>query len=133
MTNLYIFKSIDAFCMLHVILYFHKGKDIHNPNNPLQYFCMFGFLGCKMCLFRKLYVKGFVNSFGTSFFHLVNLESIIVVVFSCHLIHITTHLLVHILHFFPFYVGLKKDFFSPCSLILYKIFTVMLYAHFVVV
>ena len=119
--------------MLHVIPCFHKGKDIHNPNNPLQYFWVLGFLECEMCLFRKLYVEGLVDSFGAIVFHLIDLESIIVVVFSCHLIHITTHLLVHILHFFPFYVGLKKDFFSPCSLILYKIFTIMLYAHFVVV
>ena len=69
MTNLYIFKSIEhTFCMLHVIPCFHKGKYIHNPNDPLQYFCMLGFLGYEMCLFWKLYVEGFIDSFGEGFF-----------------------------------------------------------------
>ena len=69
--------------MLHVIPCFHKGKDIHNPNDPLQYFCMLGFLGCEMCLFRKLYFEGFVDRlfFIFLFFHLVDLESKIAVVF----------------------------------------------------
>ena len=69
--------------MLHVIPYFHKGKDIHNPNDPLQYFCMLGFLGCELCLFRKLYFEGFVDRlcFIFLFFHLVDLESKIAVVF----------------------------------------------------
>ena len=86
-----------------------------------------------MCLFQKLYVEGFVDSLGVVVFHLIDLEPIIVIVFPHHLIHITVQLLVHILHFVPFHVGLKKDFFSPCNLILYKIFVIMLYAHFVIV
>ena len=47
-------------------------------------------LGCEMCLFQKLYVEGFVDSFVAIVFHLVGLELIIVVVFPHHLIHITT-------------------------------------------
>ena len=54
--------------MLHVIPCFHKGKDIHNPNDPLQYLCRLGFLVSEMCLFRKVYVEGFVDSFGEFFF-----------------------------------------------------------------
>ena len=66
---IYTFSSqLNTFCMLHVILCFHKGKDIHNPNDPLQYFCMLGFLECEMCLFRKLYVEGFIDIFGEGFF-----------------------------------------------------------------
>ena len=99
--------------MLHVIPCFHKGKDIHNPNDPLQYFCMLGFLGCKMCLFQKLYVEGFVDSFGAIVFHLVDLESIIVVIFPRHLIHITEQLLVHILHFCPLLYWLEERFLFP--------------------
>ena len=94
---------------------------------------MLGFLGCEMCLFRKLYVEEFVDGFGVVVFHLVDLESIIVIVFPHHLIHITVQLLVHILLFCPLLWWLKKDLFSPSSLILYKIFVIMLYAHFVIV
>ena len=66
---IYIFKSqLNTFCMLHVIPCFHKGKDIHNPNDPLQYLCRLGFLVSEMCLFRKVYVEGFVDSFGEFFF-----------------------------------------------------------------
>ena len=85
--------------MLHVILCFHKGKGSHDPNDPLHFSCMHGFLGCKMCLFQKLYVEGFVDSLGAIVFHLVDLESIIVVIFPRHLIHITEQLLVHIFAF----------------------------------
>ena len=131
---IYTFSSqLNTFYMLLIIPCFYKGKDIHNPNDPLQYFCMLGFLGCEMCLFRKLYVEEFVDSFGVVVFHLVDLESIIVIVFPHHLIHITVQLLVHILLFCPLLCWLKKDLFSPSSLILYKIFVIMLYAHFVIV
>ena len=60
---------------------------------------MLGFLGCERCLFQKLYVKRFVDSFATIVFHAIGLELIIVVVFLHHLIRITTQLLVHTLHF----------------------------------
>ena len=40
-----------------------------------------------MCLFQKLYVKGFADG-GAIVFHLVDLELIIVVIFPHHLIHI---------------------------------------------
>ena len=92
-------SQLSTFCMLHVLLHFHMGKGIHNPNDSLHFSCMLGFLGCEMCLFQKLYVKGFVNSFAAIVFHLVGLELIIVVVFLHHLIRITTQLLVHTLHF----------------------------------
>ena len=92
-------SQLSTFCMLHVILHFHMGKDIHDPNDPLHFSCLLGFLGCEMCLFQKLYVKGFVDSFAAIVFHVVGLEFIIVVVFFHHLIHITTQLLVHTLHF----------------------------------
>ena len=85
--------------MLHVILHFHMGKGIHDPNDPLHFSCMLGFLGCEMCLFQKLYVERFVDSFAAIVFHAVGLELIIVVVFLHHLIRITTQLLVHTLHF----------------------------------
>ena len=99
--------------MLHVTPCFYKGKDIYNPNDLLQYFCMVDFLGCKMCLFRKLYVKGFVDSFDAFVFHLVDLELIIVVVFARHLINITAHLLIHILHFSPLLCWLEEGFLFP--------------------
>ena len=115
-------SQLSTFCMLHVILHFHMGKGIHNPNDPLHFSCMLGFLGCEMCLFQKLYVEGFVDSFTAIVFHLVGLELTIVIVFLHHLIRITTQLTVHTLHFCLFYVFLKKDLFSHFSLILYKIF-----------
>ena len=92
-------SQLNTFCMLHVILLFHKGKGIHDPDSPLHFSCMFGFLGCEMCLFQKVYVEGFFNSFVAIVFHLVGLELIIVFVFSHHLIHITTQFSVHTLHF----------------------------------
>ena len=55
-------SQLSIFCMLHVILHFHMGKGIHDPNDPLHFSCMLGFLGCEMCLFQKLYVEGFVDS-----------------------------------------------------------------------
>ena len=85
--------------MLHVILHFHMGKGIHNPNDPLHFSCMLGFLGCEICLFQKLYVEGFVDSFAAIVLHLVGLELIIIIVFLHHLIRITTQLRVHTLHF----------------------------------
>ena len=78
--------------MLHIILHFLMGKGIHNPNDPLHFSCMLGFLGCEMCLFQKLYVEGFVDNFAAIFFYLVGLELIIVIVFLHHLIRITTQL-----------------------------------------
>ena len=105
-------SQLSTFCMLHVILHFHMGKGIHDPNDPLHFSCMLGFLGCEMSLFQKLYVKGFVDSFAAIVFHLVGLELIMVIVFLHHLIHI----------FVSFYVCLKKDLFSHFSLILYKLF-----------
>ena len=48
------------------------GKDIHDPNDPLPFFCMLGFLGCEMCLFQKLYVEGFVDSFASGWFRIDN-------------------------------------------------------------
>ena len=92
-------SQLSTFYMLHVILRFHKGKGIHDPNDPLHFSCMLGFLGCEMCLFQKLYVEGFVDSFAAIVFHLVGLELIIVVIFPHHLISITTQLPVHTLHF----------------------------------
>ena len=102
---IYTFSSqLNTFCMLHVIPCFHKGK-VQIPNYPLQYFCMLGLLGYEMCLFRKLYVEGFIDIFGEFFLFLIfflylfDLESKMVVVFPSHLIHITVQLLIHILHF----------------------------------
>ena len=92
-------SQLSTFCMLHVIFHFHMGKGIHDPNDPLHFSCMLGFLGCEMSLFEKLYVKGFVNSFVAIVFHLAGLELIIVIVFLHHLIRITTQLRVHTLHF----------------------------------
>ena len=57
--------------MLHVILHVHMGKGIHDPNDPLHFSCMLGFLGWEICLFQKLYVEGFVDSFVAIIFHLV--------------------------------------------------------------
>ena len=92
-------SQLSTFCMLHVILRFHMGKGIHDPNDPLHFSCMLGFLGCEMFLFQKLYVEGFVDSFVAIVFHLLGLELIIVVVFLHHLICITTQLPVHTLQF----------------------------------
>ena len=91
-------SQLGIFCMLHVILHFHMGKGIHDPNDPLHFSCMLGFLGCEMCLFQKLYVEGFVDSFAAIVFHLVGLELIIVIVFLHHLIRITMQLPIHTLH-----------------------------------
>ena len=66
-------SKLSTFCMLHVILCFQKDKGIHDPNDPLHFSCMVGFLGCEMCLFQKLYVEGFVDSFATIVFHLFGL------------------------------------------------------------
>ena len=97
---IYTFPSqLSTFCMLHVILHFHMGKGIHNPNDPLHFSCMLGFLGCEICLFQKLYVEGFVDSFAAIVLHLVGLELIIIIVFLHHLIRITTQLRVHTFHF----------------------------------
>ena len=96
--------------MLHVILCFHKGKGSHDPNDPLHFSCMHGFLGCKMCLFQKLYVEGFVDSFVAIVFQLVGLELIIVAGFLPHLIHIRVQLQVHILHFCPLPCWPKEGF-----------------------
>ena len=92
-------SQLSTFCVLHVILHFHMGKGIHDPNDPLHFSCMLGFLGCEMCLFQKLYVERFFDSFAAIVFHAIGLELIIVVVFLHHLIRITTQLLVHTLHF----------------------------------
>ena len=92
-------SQLSTFCMLHVILHFHMGKGINDPNDPLHFSCMLGFLGCEMCLFQKLYVEGFVDNFAAVVCHLVGLEMIIVVVFLHHLICITTQLPIHTLHF----------------------------------
>ena len=78
--------------MLHVILRFHKGKGSHDPNDPLHFSCMLGFLGYKMCLFQKLYVEGFVDSFAAIVSHLVGLGLITVAGFLPHLIHIRVQL-----------------------------------------
>ena len=64
-------SQLSTFCMLHVILHFHMGKGINDPNDPHHFSCMLGFLGCEMCLFQKLYVEGFVNSLATIVFHVV--------------------------------------------------------------
>ena len=78
LANLYISKSIEH--ILHVtcnsLFTFHKGKGIHDPNDPLHFSCLLGFLGCEMCLFQKFYAKRFVDSFATIVFHLVGLELI---------------------------------------------------------
>ena len=111
-------SQLSTFCMLHVILCFHKDKGIHNPIDPLYFSCMLGFLGCEMCLFQKLYVKRFVDSFAAIVFHLVGLELIIVVVFLHHLIRIKMQLPVYTLHFCLLLCLLEKDFFSRFSLIL---------------
>ena len=96
--------------MLHVILRFQKDKGIHDPNDPLHFSCMVGFLGCEMCLFQKLNVEGFVDSFVAIVFHLVGLELIIVVVFPYHLIRIIAQLRVHILHFCLLLCWLEEGF-----------------------
>ena len=93
-------SQLSTFCMLHVILHFHMGKGIHDPNDPLHFSCTLGFLGCEMCLFQKLYVEGFVYSFAAIVYHSVGLELTIVIVFLYHLIRITTQLPVHTLGFF---------------------------------
>ena len=92
-------SQLSTFCMLHVILHFHKSNGIHNPNDPLHFSCMLGYLGCEMCLFQKLYVKGFVDSFAAMVFHLVGLELITVFIFPHHLIRIIVQLPIHIFHF----------------------------------
>ena len=99
--------------MLHVILHFHMGKGIHDPNDPLHLSCMLGFLGCEMCLFQKLYVEGFVDSFVAIVLHLVGLELIIVTVLLHHLICITTQLRVHTLHFCLLLCLLEEGFIFP--------------------
>ena len=106
-------SQLSTFCILHVILRFHKGKGIHDSNDPLHFSCMLGYLGCEMCLFQKLYVKWFVDSFAAIVFHLVGLELITVVVFPHHLIHITTQLPIHILHFCLLLCWLKEGFLFP--------------------
>ena len=106
-------SQFSTFCMLHVILHFHMGKGIHDPNDPLHFSCMLGFLGCEICLFQKLYVEGFVNSFATIVFHLVGFDLIIVVVFHHHLIRITTQLPVNTLHFCLFLCLLEEGFHFP--------------------
>ena len=106
-------SQLSIFCMLHVILHFHMGKGIHDPNDPLHFSCMLGFLGCEMCLFQKLYVEGFVDSFTAIVFHLVGLELIIVIVFLHHLIRITTQLPVHTLHFCLLLCLLEEGFVFP--------------------
>ena len=106
-------SQLSTFCVLHVILHFHMGKGIHDPNDPLHFSCMLGFLGCEMCLFQKLYVEGFVNSFAVIVFHLVGLELIIVIVFLHHLIRITTQLRVHTLHFCLLLYLLEEGFVFP--------------------
>ena len=103
-------SQLSTFCMLHVILHFHMGKGIHNPNDPLHFSCMLGFLGCEMSLFQKLYVEGLVDSFAAIVFHLVGLELIIVVVFPHHLIHIIAQLPICILHFCLLLCWLEKGF-----------------------
>ena len=115
-------SQLSTFCILQVILHFHKGEDIHDPINPLYFSCMLGLLGWEMCLFQKLYVEGFVDSFATTVLHLVGLKLIIVIVFLYHLIRIKMQLSVHTLHFCLLLCLLEKDFFSHFSLILYKIF-----------
>ena len=117
------FSSLSStFCMLHVILCFHKGKGIHYPNGPLHFSCMLGYFGMWNVFVPKVVVERFVDSFATIVFHLVGLELIIVVVFPHHLIRITTQLSIHILHFCLLLCWLEKDFFSRFSLVLYKIF-----------
>ena len=106
-------SQLSTFCMLPIILRFHKGKGIHDPNDPLHFSCMLGYLGCKMCLFQKLYVEGFVDSFVAIVFHLVGLELITVIVFPHHLIRITTQLSIHILHFCLLLCWLEKRFLFP--------------------
>ena len=106
-------SQLSTFCMLHVILHFNMGKGIHDPNDPLHFSCMLGFLGCEMCFFPKLYVEGFVDSFAAIVFYLVGLELIIVVVFLHHLIHITTQLPIHTLHFCLLLCFLEEGFFFP--------------------
>ena len=106
-------SQLSTFCMLHVILHFHMGKGIHDPNDPLYFSCMLGFLGCEMSLFEKLYVKGFVNNFAAIVFHLVGLEFIIVIVFLHHLIRITMQLRVHTLHFCLLLCLLEEGFVFP--------------------
>ena len=103
-------SQLSTFCMLHVILHFHKSKGIHNPNDPLHFSCMLGYLGCKMCLFQKLYVEGFVVSFAAMVFHLVGLELIIVFIFPHHLIRIIVQLPIHIFHFCLLLCWLEKGF-----------------------
>ena len=108
---IYTFPSqLSTFCMLHVILHFHKSKGIHNPNDPLHFSCMLGYLGCEMCLFQKLYVEGFVDSFAAMVFHLVGLELITVFIFPHHLICIIVQLPIHIFHFCLLLCWLEKGF-----------------------
>ena len=106
-------SQLSTFCMLHVILHFHMGKGIHDPNDPLHLSCMLGFLGCEMSLFQKLYVEGFVDSFAAIVFHSVGLKLIIVIVFLHHLIRITTQLRVHTLHFCLLLCLLEEGFVFP--------------------
>ena len=113
LANWYISKSIEH--ILHVTYNssFHMGKGIHDPNDPLLFSCMLGFLGCEMCLFQKLYVEGFVNSFAAIVFHLIGLELIIVIVFLHQLIRITMQLPIHTLHFCLLLCLLEEGFLFP--------------------
>ena len=105
-------SQLSTFWLLHIILHFHKGKGIHNPNDSLHFSCMLGYLGCEICLFQNLYVEGFVNSLAAIVFHLVGLELITIVVFP--------HLLIHIiaspyLHFCLLLCWLEEGFLYPLS------------------
>ena len=90
-------SQLSTFWLLHVILHFHNGKGIHNLNDPLHFSCMLSYLGCKMCLFQKLYVEGFVDSLAAIVFHLVDLELITVFLFPHLLIRIIDSPYLHFL------------------------------------
>ena len=42
------------------------GKGIHDPNDPLLFSCMLGFLGCEMCLFPKLFCALYCRAWATA-------------------------------------------------------------------
>ena len=94
-------SQLSTFRMLHVILHFHMGKGIHDPNDPLPFFfarLVFWDVKCvcsKNCMSKDLLIV--LQQLFSMW--LVNLELIIVVVFLHHLIRITTQLPVHTLHF----------------------------------
>ena len=115
-------SQLSTFCILQVILRFHKVRAFMIPlTHSIFLACLF-FWDAKCDCSKNCMSKNLSIVLQQFFFHLAGLELILVVVFLHHLIRITTQLLVHTLHFCLLLCLLEKDFFSHFSLILYNIF-----------